>query len=111
MGLLSFLADLRLARLADELTQRLARQTYGLLREACQTHIQNMTHAEARGYVWAKARPIVMAEAVAAAIEHPALDQTRLASLGERARQRVVRAVLSDLMRDRVRHVNRRRAA
>jgi hypothetical protein len=111
MGLLTFLADLRLARLVDELTQQLARQAYGLLHEVCETQVLSMTHAEARGYVWAKARPIVLAEVTAAGIGHPALDPRNLALLSERSRERVVRAVLSDLMRDRARYVSRRRAA
>jgi hypothetical protein len=111
MRMLTLLADLRLARLVDELTQQLTRQAYSLVREVCEARVLGMTHAEARGYVWAKTRPIVLAAVSAASVGHPALDPANLALLSERTRERVVRAVLSDLMRDRVRHVNRRRAA
>jgi hypothetical protein len=111
MGLLTLFADLRLARLVDELTQQLTRQAYGLLREVCETPVLTMTQAEARGYVWAKARPIILAELAATAIGHPALDPTTLARLSERTRERLVRTVVSDLMRDRAHYVNRRRAA
>jgi hypothetical protein len=109
--MLTFLADLRLARLLEELTQQLTRHSYALVREVCEKRVAGMTHAEARGYVWAKARPIVLAEVAAAGLGHPVLDATNLAALSERTRERVVRTVVSDLMRDRVRHVKRRRAA
>ena len=111
MKLLTFLADLRVGRLVDELTQKLARQVYGSLRDVCETRVSSMTHAEARGYVWAKAQPIVLAQVSATSTTHPSLDATYLALLSDRTRERVVRAVVNDLMRDRVRHVNRRRAA
>ena len=70
-----------------------------------------MTHAKARGYVWAKAQSIVLAEVSVVSLSHPSLDATNLTLLSDRTRERVVRAVVNDLMRDRVRHVNRRRAA
>ena len=111
MGILSFLADLRAIRLVDDLTQQLARQAYGLLREGCELRVPRMSHAEARGYLWAKARPIVVAEVARLAPTHSDLSPAVLALLTDRTRQRVVRSVLSDLTRDRVNHVNRRRAA
>ena len=111
MGLFTFLSELRAARLVDELSQHLARQVYSLLRELCEARVPAMTHAEARGYLWAKARPIVAAEVAAAAGRRPALSRVAVATLQERTHDRVVRSVLADLMRDRVRHVSRRIAA
>ncbi len=111
MGLINFLADLRALRLVDELNQQLARRAYGLLREVCEMRVPGMSHAEARGYVWAKARPIVSVEVASAAKMHPALGPAALIALHERTHDRVVRAVVSDLLRERTRQVGRRRAA
>jgi hypothetical protein len=111
MGLFSFVADLRATQLIDELAQQLSRQTYGLLHDICQPRVALMTHAEARGYVWAKARPIVLAQVTVAAQAHPDLGRLALSTLSERAHDRVVRSVLSDLMRERAQLANRRRAA
>src|SRR5689334_22689123 len=74
MPLLTFLADLRAARIVDEFTQNVARQTYGTLRHMCERRVLTMTHAEARGYVWAKARPVVTTEVAAVAVAHPTLN-------------------------------------
>ena len=111
MGLLTYFADLRAARLIDELTKQLARKTYGLLRETSETRVPTMTHAEARGYLWAKARRIVSAEVAVTAVAQPSLSPWALAVLTERTHDRLVRTMLADLMRDPVRHVQRRRAA
>jgi hypothetical protein len=111
MGLISFLADLRATHQVDELTQQLARQTYGVLRDLCEARMPGMTHAEARGYVWAKARPIISTQVAAVAIAQPALGPGALAMLSERTHDRVVRTVVSDLMRERAQQMHRRRAA
>ncbi|HVU86924.1 MAG TPA: hypothetical protein VHD36_06365 [Pirellulales bacterium] len=111
MPLLTFLADLRAARIVDEFTQNLARQTYGTLRHMCERRVLTMTHAEARGYVWAKARPVVTTEVAAVAVAHPTLNARTLQMLSEQTHDRLVRSVVSDLMRERVEQARSRRAA
>jgi hypothetical protein len=111
MALFTFLADLKAARIVDEFTQRVARQTYAGLREMCERSVPTMTHAEARGYVWAKARPVVAAQVATVAVAHPALSQNALQMLNDRTHDRLVRSVVSDLMRERAEHAQRRRAA
>jgi len=111
MGLLRFLADVRATQIVDELCQQATRRVYGSLREACESRIAQMTHAETRGYVWAKARPIVTTEVTAIAIAHPTLGQQIIDMLCERTHDRVVRNVVSDLMRERTQRTHRRHAA
>ncbi len=111
MPLLTFLADLRTARIVDEYTQNVARQSYGTLRQMCERRVLTMTHAEARGYVWAKARPVVAAEVSAVAVAHPTMSAHTLQMLSERTHDRLVRSVVSDLMRERVEQTRSRRAA
>ncbi len=111
MALFTFLADLKAARIVDEFTQRVARQTYAGLRDMCERRVPTMTHAEAHGYVWAKARPVVAAQVAVVAAAHPALGQNALQMLHDRTHDRVVRSVVSDLMRERAENARRRRAA
>ena len=111
MPLLTFLADLRAARIVEEITQNVARQTYGTLRQMCERRVSSMSHAEARGYVWAKARPVVTTEVAAVAIARPTLSTHVLHMLSERTHDRLVQSVVSDLMRERVEQKRLRRAA
>ncbi|HEY4310475.1 MAG TPA: hypothetical protein VGN12_13565 [Pirellulales bacterium] len=111
MALLTFLADLRAARIIDDVTQRLARQAYGTLREVCELRVPTMTDAEARGYVWAKARPIVAQRVAAVAEARPTLATSTLHMLSNRTHDRVVESVVSDLMRERAEQARNRRAA
>jgi hypothetical protein len=111
MPLLTFLADLRAARIVDEITQNVARQTYGTLRQICERRVLTMTHAEARGYVWAKARPVVATEVAAVAVVQPTISPRTLHMLSERTHDRLVQSVVSDLMRERAEQKRSRRAA
>ena len=70
-----------------------------------------MTQAEARGYLWAKARPLVVAEVAAVAQNRRGLAPWAQSLLIERARHRVVRNLLADMVRDRSWIALRRRAA
>ncbi len=111
MGLLRFLADVRATQIVDELCQQAVRQVYGSLRESCESRVRQMSHAETRGYVWAKARPLVSREVSAIAVAHPTLGQQIVDMLCERTHDRVVRNVVSDLMRENAQRTHRRRAA
>ncbi|MBI2825651.1 MAG: hypothetical protein HYX69_13285 [Planctomycetia bacterium] len=111
MSILTLLSPWRAGRLKDELAQQVARRAYVALREVCEDRVPAMTHAEARGYLWAKARPLVAAEVTHIAQFEPALPIAFQAQLAQRSRERLVRLVMTDLMRDRVRSTSRRRAA
>jgi len=111
MGLLNFLADLRAARLVDEISKQVARRVTERLHQACAARVGNMTHAEAHGYLWAKVRPLLTTEVAAVATTQPSLGTGAIAVLHERTRDRVVRTVLAEVMHNRIRHEGLRRAA
>jgi len=111
MGLLTFIAELRATQLVDDMAKQVTRQVASLVRNACARRVATMSHAEARGYLWAKARPMISAEVRAIAVAQPALRPLTLAALSERAHDRIVHTVLAELMQERTRYVGQRRAA
>jgi hypothetical protein len=111
MGLFDYFAEIRATRELDELARRIARRIYTPLRQAAFERIVSMPQAEARGYLWAVARPLAVAEVAAATQNRRRLSQSSQSLLIDRARQRVVRNLLADTVRDRSWIALRRRAA
>ncbi len=111
MGFFDFWAELRATRELDELARRIARRTYTPLRQAAFDRVIAMPQAEARGYLWAVARPLVVAEVAEVAQSRRGLAPWAQSLLIDGARQRLVRNVLSDVVRDRAWMIERRRAA
>jgi len=111
MGLFEFWAEIRATRELEELARRIARRMYTPLRQAAFERVVSMTQAEARGYLWAMARPMAVAEVAAVADGRRGLAPWAQSLLIERARQRVVRNLLADVIRDRSWITLRRRAA
>jgi len=111
MGLFDFFAEIRATRDLEEISRQIARRIYTPLRDAAYERIVAMPQAEARGYLWALARPMAVAEVAAVANTRRGLAQRAQSILIDRARQRVVRNLLSDAVRDRSWIAMRRRAA
>ncbi len=110
MSLLALLDQLRGTQRLDDAVAQIARRAYAPLREGCELLVPQMTRAEARGYIWAKARPIIALDpaAIAGQAKLPATVQ---AMLTEQARDQATQEVLGDLMRQRLDRAARKRAA
>ena len=94
-----------------ELARQVAQRSYALVRELVEGHTWTMSRAEARGYVRAKAAPVIRAE-IAALIERSGrLGEQGRSSVYNLASDRVIQSVLADIGRQRVRHYDARRAA
>ncbi len=111
MGLLTFIADLRAAGLTDDLSKQVTRSVSGRLRQACAGRITQFTQAEARGYLWAKARPMITREVAIIARVQPMLTPTTLSIVSEHSHDSVVATVLGEVLQSRTQPAIHRRAA
>lgn len=109
-----FLGDL-LARIwnapsVQELARQLAQRSYAAVRDSVEGRTWDMSRAEARGYVLAKAGPVLRSELAALAGRTPNFSRQLQQTVFQHASQRVVQSVLADINRERVRHELRRAA-
>lgn len=103
MGLRDLIVALCNGPSITELSRQLAQRSYGLVRESIGPHVLGFSRAEARGYVRAKAGPVIRAEAKIVALRHRGLSPAALATIVAQASDRVVQSVLADLNRERAR--------
>lgn len=108
MNLLDRLTSLwSLPSIAD-LSRQVAQHSYALVRESVEMRAVSFARAEARGYIRAKAGPIIRAEAQALADRHPRLSPAAIGTIVSQAGERVVQTVLADIGRQRARETLRR---
>ncbi|MGH8165072.1 MAG: hypothetical protein ACREP1_12145 [Rhodanobacteraceae bacterium] len=93
-----------------ELSRQLAQRSYAAVREGVGPRTMAYSPAEARGYVRAKAGPVIRSEARIVAKRHPGLSRANLATIEAQAGDRVVQTVLADLNRERTRQALHRAA-
>jgi hypothetical protein len=94
-----------------ELARQVAQRSYALVRELVEGRTWAMSRAEARGYVRAKAAPVIRAEITALIERSGRLGEHGRSSVYVLASDRVIQSVLADIGRQRVRHHDARRAA
>lgn len=105
MGLKNWFDALFQAPSMAELSRQLAQRSYALVRESIGPQALSFSRAEARGYVRAKAAPVIRLEARVLAGRHPGLSAAKLATAVAHASDRVVQSVLTDLNRERTRQL------
>jgi hypothetical protein len=111
MRLFTLLARATMTRLVEDLSQQISRRLYAPLRDACAQTVQRMSHAEARGYLWAKAQPAVTLEVARVMAWHKGPTGGVEALVAQQARERLVQQVLADLLEERTARTGKRRAA
>lgn len=110
MGLRELIVALCNGPSVGELSRQLAQRTYAAVRESVGSHVLAFSRAEARGYVRAKANPVIRSEVMLLANRYAGLSQARLAAVVSQASDRVVQSVLVDLNRERSRRLMGRAA-
>lgn len=110
MGLRELIVALCNGPSVTELSRQLAQLTYSSVRDTIGSQVLAWSRAEARGYVRAKAGPIIRAEAAILARRRKGMSQARLAAVVAQASDRVVQSVLTDLNRERSRRLMGRAA-
>ncbi|HVA50309.1 MAG TPA: hypothetical protein VNH11_28400 [Pirellulales bacterium] len=105
MGLKNWLDALCHAPSIAELSRQLAQRSYALVRDSVGPQVFAFSRAEARGYVRAKAAPVIRSEARALAGRYPGLSVASLGIAVSQASDRVVQSVLTDLNRERTRQM------
>ena len=103
-------ARIRSVPSVQELARQLAQRTYAPVRDSVEGRTGDMSRAEARGYVLAKAGPILRSELAALAGRTPNLTATLQQTVFQHASGRVVQSVLADIHREQVRRELRRAA-
>lgn len=101
MGLRELIVALCNGPSIHELSRQLAQRSYAPVRESIGPHVLGFSRAEARGYVRAKAGPVIRTEAKIVGSRHRDLSQAALATVIAQASDRVVQSVLADLNRER----------
>ena len=86
-----------------ELSRQLAQRSYALVRESVGPETLHFSRAEARGYIRAKAGPVIRAEAKVVAGRYRGMSKASLTAVVAQASDRVVQSVLGDLNRQRTR--------
>ena len=83
----------------QDLARQIAQRSYAAVRESVEGRTWSMSRAEARGYVMAKAAPVVRTELAILAIRTPRLSDRAQSLVYDHASQRLVQSVLADLSR------------
>ena len=110
MGLKDLIVTLCSGPSVTELSRQLAQRAYAAARDSIGPHILDWSRAEARGYVRAKAGPVLRAEAALLVSRHRGISQARLTAVVSQASDRVVQSLLADLNRERSRRLLQRAA-
>ncbi len=110
MNFSDILARLWGAPSVQELARQLAQRTYAPIRDCVEGRTWGMSRAEARGYVLAKAGPIIRCELAGLADRTPSLNDRVQRMVFQHASHRVVQSVLADINREKTR-LNARKAA
>jgi hypothetical protein len=111
MRLLDQLQQLRRANRLAQLCRQVVGRSYAPVREAAETSAAKMPLAEARGYIRAKATPVLRADIKIVLQSEPDLGAWAREVLLEHASRHIVESVLKDVRRVATPPVVRRRAA
>jgi hypothetical protein len=93
-----------------ELSRQIAGRTYPLVRETIDPQAVPIPRAEARGYIRAKATPVIRSQVKALLAAEGRLAAGLEPLLVAHAGERVVQSILADLSRDKARQAPRRAA-
>jgi hypothetical protein len=110
MGLFDVLAGIWGGPSVQDLARQIAQRSYAAVRESVEGRTWSMSRAEARGYVMAKAAPVIRSELAILAIRAPRLSDRTRSLVYDHASQRLVQSVLSDISRQQIRPALRRAA-
>ena len=110
MSFIDFLSTFWGAPSVQELSRQLAQRTYAPVRDSVEGRTAGMSRAEARGYVMAKASPIIRAELAVLVGRTPKLKGGLQRTVLHSASDRVVQSVLADINREKTRLTLRRAA-
>ncbi|HUY33101.1 MAG TPA: hypothetical protein VMV69_09990 [Pirellulales bacterium] len=94
-----------------ELARQVAQRSYALVRDLVEGRTWAMSRAEARGYVRAKAGPVIRAEIAALIQRSGRLGEHGQSSVFALASDRVIQSVLADIGREQARQRDAKRAA
>lgn len=83
----------------QDLARQIVQRSYAAVRESVEGRTWSMSRAEARGYVMAKAAPVIRTELAILAIRVPHLSDRNQTLVYDHASQRLVQSVLADLTR------------
>jgi hypothetical protein len=111
MRLLDQLEQLRRANRLAQLCRQIVGRSYAPVRESAEPGAARMSLAEARGYVRAKATPVLRAEIKSVLQSEPSLGAWAQEVLMEHASRHIVETVLKDVRRIATPPVVRRMAA
>jgi hypothetical protein len=111
MRLLEQIQQLRRANRLAQLCRQVVGRSYAPVREASEPNAASMPLAEARGYVRAKATPVLRAEIKSILQSETSLGAWAHDALMEHASRHIVEIVLKDVRRIAAPPVVRRRAA
>ena len=110
MGFFDVLAGFWSGPSVQDLARQIAQRSYAAVRESVEGRTWSMSRAEARGYVAAKAAPVIRSELAILAIRVPRLSDRTQSLVYDHASQRLVQSVLSDISRLQTRPTLRRAA-
>lgn len=108
MSLLNLLSSVWTLPTVADLARQVAQRSYAAVRESVEERAVAFARAEARGYIRAKAGPVIRSEATVLAARHPELSPSALATVISQASERVVQTILADIGRQRARQTLRR---
>ncbi|HUY88445.1 MAG TPA: hypothetical protein VMV10_06905 [Pirellulales bacterium] len=110
MGFFDVLAGFWGGPSVQDLARQIAQRSYAAVRESVEGRTWSMSRGEARGYVTAKAAPIVRSELAILAIRVPRLSEGTQSLVYAHASERLVQSVLADLGRQKSRQTLRQAA-
>ncbi len=91
-----------------DLSRQVAQRSYAVVRESVEARALSFARAEARGYIRAKAGPVIRAEINTLSERYPTLSAELRANIVAQASDRVVQTILADIGRQRARETLRR---
>jgi len=111
MGFFEFMRAFWGVPSAPELARQIAQRSYAAVRESVEERTWSMSRAEARGYVTAKAAPVIRSELAILALRTPRLHGGLRTAVYAYASDRLVQSILADVGRQKSRQPLRRAAA
>jgi hypothetical protein len=111
MGFIEFTRVFWSATSEQELARQIAQRSYAAVRESVEGRTWSMSRAEARGYVAAKAAPVIRSELASLALRTPRLHGRLQMAVYAHASDRLVQSILADVGRQKSRQPLRRAAA
>lgn len=108
MSLLGMFSSVWSVPTIADLSRQVAQRSYAVVRDSVEVRALSFARAEARGYIRAKAGPVIRQETRSLAERYPKLSPLALTTIVTQASERVVQTVLADIGRQRARETLRR---